>query len=115
MTAAAKDRVAIRAGHGPTAVQDWLTRVVAPHGEVLETRTRSWQSVTFSGFRFEAALRWRGLEACIDGEAFVELLREAELAARGLMLADAAIVWTRRIPKPMELAAGIELLVLETE
>lgn len=102
-------------GNGTPQVLAWLTTVIAPHGSVIASKSVDWQSATFKGFRLEVTLRWTRVEGCIDGEAFIEFLGEAEMSLPRLMLADAAVLWTNRISPPQELTAAIELLVLESD
>lgn len=82
-------------------------------GQILHIKERPWASITFSGFRLELTVRWAGVENCIEGDAFLEVLSENEFNLGGLLVADAATVWTSRISRPIELSAGIDLLVLE--
>lgn len=100
-------------GSGPVQVQAWLEQVIAPHGTILTSKAVNWQSATFQGFRLAVTLRWAGTDGCCDGEAFIEELGEAEVSLPKLLLADAAVLWTERVPRAPELTATIELLVLE--
>lgn len=63
----------------PPQIGAALLALTAGHGELLSESSRAWRSVTFSGHRVTALIRYAGVEAAIMGEALLEELAETEV------------------------------------
>lgn len=91
-----------------------LMRLSGGSAELLRHAERPWASVTFSGTRHNAALRFHGARAVAAGEAFIAALPDHEFAIPRQLVADAAIasVVHEILPEP-ELTVEVELLLLD--
>ena len=84
------------------------------HIEVIGYTERPWTSVTFSGVRYRANLKFTGSDACEASEVFVAELADHEFDIAGQIVADAAVLSVDHslLPEP-EMTVEIELLLLE--
>lgn len=99
----------------PLQIGAALLALTPGHGELLRESSRAWRSVTFSGHRVAAAIRYVGVEAAIMGEALLEELAETELHSLGkVVLAELVVASTLRESQPVAaLTIEFEALTLD--
>jgi hypothetical protein len=78
---------------------------------LLNFRSHSWASVTFTGARHELRIRIEGEEAQAEADRFLSNLDCAEFPMRGHLLADIALVSRENVGDAVELA--LEALTVE--
>ena len=84
------------------------------HIEVIGYTERPWTSVTFSGVRYRANLKFAGSDACEAAEVFVAELADHEFDIAGQLVADAAVLAVNCTVAPERRTdVEIELLLLE--
>ena len=84
------------------------------HIQVIGYSERPWASVTFSGLRYSANLKFIGEAACEAAETFIAELPDHEFDIAGYLVADAAILAANCTVLPERRTdVEIELLLLE--
>lgn len=105
------------APHRPTERLPELRAVLelaCGNAELIYHSETDWDRGLYTGKRHIIALRFKGGEQAVFGEAFICELPRHTFALAGKLVADVAIVWTERAcnPEP-ELTLALELLILD--
>lgn len=82
---------------------------------VEELVSRSWASVTFSGARHKVAFALHGPGAATAADAFLGVMREAEFALPGHILADLALVGEERSADGEHVQVRLEALTVQDD
>jgi hypothetical protein len=91
-----------------------LVDLTGGRAELLRHAERPWASITFSGTRHTAALRFTGMAAVAAGEALIAALPEHEFTLPGQLVADATVVSVdHALLLGPALTVEVELLLLD--
>lgn len=90
-----------------------LAKLAGDRAEIVRHSETAWASVTFTGSRHTALLRFTGWEACDDGENFVADLPDHEFTLPCVLVADATVTRNDQVllPEP-SMDVEVELLLL---
>lgn len=93
-----------------------LRELAGPLAEVISHSEAPWASITFTGARHTAVLRFAGSDAVSDGERLIAALPDHEFRLRCKLVADASVtrVDHEMLPAPL-MEVECELLLLDQD
>lgn len=93
-----------------------LRELAGPLADIVSHHEAPWASITFTGARHTAVLRFAGCDAVSDGEHFIANLPDHEFQLRCKLVADASVtrVDHQALPAPL-LEVECELLLLDQD
>lgn len=91
-----------------------MLQLAGPHAEFVRHSEAPWSSATFTGSRHLVLMTFEGIDAVLEGEAYIAALPDHEFTIVGQLVADATVVAVEHCAAPApRMTVEVEVLLLE--